>query len=254
MTGMDELFTEARPMPRTSQKSYEWYTPGSLMIAVRRVLGPIELDPASSELANKTVQAERFYDEQSNGLQQPWRARSLWLNPPYCKTGKVSNVEVWTSKLIAAYESGDVQEAMLLVNAATETAWFQRLAGTYAYPYCELRGRVHFNHPDNIDVGPTIGSAMFYLGPNIDRFIVVFRHMGAMMQSLLPRHAPASQHEGNTVEIPEDKARAALKARGWTLPCSPGCARPAEPYCSIAQRCPTAVMGRDRAGREAAGM
>jgi hypothetical protein len=33
----------------------------------------------------------------------------------------------------------------------------------------------------------------------------------------LPRHAPASQHEGNTVEIPEDKARAALKARGWTL-------------------------------------
>src|SRR3977135_1797876 len=121
MTGMDELFTETRPMPRTSQKSYEWYTPGSLMIAVRQVLGPIELDPASSELANKTVQAEGFYDEQSNGLQQPWRARSLWLNPPYCKTGNVSNVEVWTSKLITCYESGDVQEALLLVNASTET-------------------------------------------------------------------------------------------------------------------------------------
>jgi hypothetical protein len=41
--------------------------------------------------------------------------------------------------------------------------------------------------------------------------------MGAMMQSLLPRHAPATQHEGNMVEMPEDKVRAALKARGWTL-------------------------------------
>src|SRR4249920_3702239 len=51
-----------------SQESFEWYTPKKFIEAVRKVLGAIELDPASSEHANRNVQATTFYDETVDGL------------------------------------------------------------------------------------------------------------------------------------------------------------------------------------------
>src|SRR5437764_8904165 len=110
-----------REIPRLMQKSFEWYTPLPVIRAVRKVLGTIELDPASCEMANRSVRAERYYDVQLDGLVQAWRAETVWLNPPYCKSGAVSNQELWTCKLISEYEAGNVKQAILLVNAATET-------------------------------------------------------------------------------------------------------------------------------------
>src|SRR5262245_13067731 len=43
-------------------KSYcEWYTPPQYIAAARAVLGAIDLDPASSEIAQTTVQAGAFF-------------------------------------------------------------------------------------------------------------------------------------------------------------------------------------------------
>src|SRR5690242_13605881 len=95
--------TQRVQSPRFQQKSVEWYTPPALLRAAREVLGSIELDPASCELANKTVGASRYYDKQTDGLQQSWHAETVWLNPPYCKVGAVSNQQCWTNKLIAEY-------------------------------------------------------------------------------------------------------------------------------------------------------
>ena len=44
--------------------------------------GSIDLDPASSESANSVVQADRFFTWKENGLNQPWRADSVFLYPP----------------------------------------------------------------------------------------------------------------------------------------------------------------------------
>lgn len=42
----------------------------------------IDLDPASSDNANKVVQAERFFNWEQNGLLQEWKANTVYLYPP----------------------------------------------------------------------------------------------------------------------------------------------------------------------------
>jgi hypothetical protein len=55
--------------------AYEWYSPREVVDAALDVLGRIDLDPASCDVANTTVQAAQFYTTDTNGLAQPWRGR-----------------------------------------------------------------------------------------------------------------------------------------------------------------------------------
>jgi hypothetical protein len=61
----------------------ECYTPVKFLDAAREVLGGFDLDPASSDMAQRVVKAAHYFTEATNGLVQEWRARSVWLNPPY---------------------------------------------------------------------------------------------------------------------------------------------------------------------------
>ena len=48
----------------------EWFTPDAELIFVRKIFGgQIELDPASSEVAQKRVKAKRYYDIAQDGLE-----------------------------------------------------------------------------------------------------------------------------------------------------------------------------------------
>lgn len=55
-----------------SSNENEYYTPVEYLEAAREVLGGIDIDPASSFTANRTVKARVFFDEQADGLQQGW--------------------------------------------------------------------------------------------------------------------------------------------------------------------------------------
>ena len=60
----------------------ENYTPREIIIDVKKVLGSINLDPASCFLAQETIQAENFFTEKEDGLNQNWYG-NVFLNPPY---------------------------------------------------------------------------------------------------------------------------------------------------------------------------
>jgi len=98
----------------------EWFTPKQYIDAVKEVMGDIDLDPASCDEANAIVQAKQYFTKEENGLTQNWFGR-VFMNPPYSQ-GLVSK---FANKLIEELTNGNTKEAIVLVNNATETEWFQ---------------------------------------------------------------------------------------------------------------------------------
>lgn len=165
-----------RVKPHVSNNSgnNEWYTPSEYIEAARRTLGNIDLDPASSDEANKIVQADTYYTIDDNGLGQTWRGR-VWMNPPYAS----DLVGRFTEKLARHYQDRDVEAAIVLVNNATETQWFQSLA-EHATAICFPSKRVRFWSPDGVLGAPLQGQALIYLGKNADDFIESFWDFGIL--------------------------------------------------------------------------
>lgn len=161
-----------------SHKAIEWYTPPEYIEAARQVMGAIDLDPATAPIPQAWIKATIFYTILDNGLIQPWQGR-VWLNPPYSTTDGQSNQEIWSQKLIKEYESGQVTEAILLVKASLGYNWFDRLFDTY--PVCFKRGLISFINSDRESGPAKLGSAFFYLGPNLARFVTVFSRFGRIV-------------------------------------------------------------------------
>lgn len=164
----------------------EMYTPPHIVEAVRKVLGTIDLDPASCEEANKTVKAKMFYSRETDvytpTLDREWKygrdfygelmPSRVFLNHPY---GRIEN-PLWTQKLIHEYAIGNVREAICLVFASTSEAWFQPLLD---YPACFISGRVKHIDTNGNELGSSPkGSCLFYFGDNVGLFYSVMRDLG----------------------------------------------------------------------------
>lgn len=160
-----------------SDDSYEWYTPTEIVEAARSVMGAIDLDPASSDAAQEVVRAGRYYTREDDGQRLPWRGR-VFLNPPY--SGDL--VAAFTKKLREDHEEGSVTQAVLLVNNATDTQWFQALLRDY--PVCLTSGRVRFWREDGEDLQARQGQAIFYLGDERERFLAEFSSFGTVVEAL----------------------------------------------------------------------
>lgn len=186
------LMAGGRPLPRAvSCLSVEYYTPPEYIQAARAVMGGIDCDPASNDIAQRTVQAGVFYTKETNGLSKPWPGR-VFMNPPYGKTGAISNQARWSARLIESYQAGITHEAILLVNAACDTRWFQALLN---YPMCLPVGRIDFTLPDGKRSHAVHASALVYLGPHEDRFYQVFCRFGRIVRAMQPPAVPTLWEE-----------------------------------------------------------
>jgi phage N-6-adenine-methyltransferase len=153
----------------------EWYTPREYIDAATTVMGTIDLDPASSETANEFVQAGTFYTVEDDGLTQPWYGR-VWMNPPYAQP----LCDRFCTRLAREYAAGNVVEACVLINNATETAWFQEIAAQ-ASAICFPRGRIKFWHPEKKSA-PLQGQAVLYLGTRSPEFRREFLRFGFVLE------------------------------------------------------------------------
>jgi hypothetical protein len=166
--------SEAKRKPAASFNSgnNEWYTPEPYIKAATDVMGCIDLDPASSIVANKVVGAKTFYSAEDDGLEKEW-AGKVWMNPPY--SGEF--ISQFSEKITKHYNAGEITEAIVLVNNATETTWFNTLvkvASAIVFP-CS---RVKFYAPDGKIAAPLQGQAVVYMGSNPELFIDKFKQFG----------------------------------------------------------------------------
>ena len=154
----------------------EWYTPDKYIDAARDVLGGIDLDPATSLIANKAVKAHAIFTAEDNGLSRDWHGR-VWLNPPYSQP----EIHQFSEKLAAEAEAGRITAAIALTHNYTDTKWFHRLA-TACQAICFTRGRIGFVSPSGEKAAPTQGQAFFYFGADVERFVERFRDIGFVVE------------------------------------------------------------------------
>jgi len=212
----------------------EWYTPPEIIEAARRVMGGIDLDPASSAAANVFVKATTIYTrprytslpsspgydtevrayEDWGGLSNAWFG-NVWMNHPFgnpqqpCEPGCKKKTCLkrdwhthealpgnadWIDKVVAEYRSGRVNQACVLTYAATSAAWFRPLLDC---PICFFYGRTQYIDPatGKPSRGVTKGSCLTYLGPNLEAFAREFGNLGAVKVSLWPSMFPEPDFE-----------------------------------------------------------
>ena len=119
-------------------------------------------------IRNRIVKAEKYYSIENDGLTQNWSGH-VWLNPPYA--GDL--ISQFCDKLKEHIESKDVTEAIVLVNNATETAWFNTLvsiASAIIFP----RSRIRYYMTDGTKSTPLQGQAILYAGERPEAFYKTF--------------------------------------------------------------------------------
>lgn len=162
-----------------SSGSPEWYTPPRIVERVVATLGEVDLDP--SWHPESPVQAHTTYTVTDDGLSKRWTGR-VYLNPPYGR-----EIDAWITRLVEEFEAGTISEAIALVPARVDTAWFRRLD---PFPRCFVYGRLTFANATSPAPFP---SAVVYLGGNVARFIEVFEQVGSIFVRLDGGSAPKAE-------------------------------------------------------------
>jgi ParB family chromosome partitioning protein len=158
----------------------EWYTPTAIIELARNVMGSIDCDPASSPIANQRVKAGVYYTSEDDGLHKPWIG-NVWLNPPYAPP----MIGQFITKLMEERDGGEIREACVLVNNATETEWCHSLwldATAVFFP----KGRIRFLDPEGNPGAPLQGQLLCYFGDNGHRLYELCHEWGKVW---FPREA-----------------------------------------------------------------
>ena len=164
------LEVQKRPHVANNSGNNEWYTPSEYIEAAREAMGSIDTDPASNDIANKVVKAEKYYTIETDGLAHDWHG-NVWMNPPYSSDLITKFIEKLKE------QRGNYEQAIILVNNATETQWFYEIV-KIASAVCFPKSRVKFYMPDGKTGAPLQGQAVLYVGNNTEKFISAFGGIG----------------------------------------------------------------------------
>lgn len=174
----DDETEESKTSALHSAESVEWYTPIEFVEAARKVMGRIDLDPASCEKAQDTVMAERYFTVADDGLQQTWSG-CLFVNPP----GGIV-VEFW-QKLMDEYAAGRVKQAVWIGFNLGQLLSLQaaNVPQPIQFAMCIPRSRIKFvsGSPETEGADrPVHGNYITYIGPHAKKFAQTFSQFGVV--------------------------------------------------------------------------
>lgn len=182
----------------------EWYTPSWLTSLCSELMGGIDLDPASCEVANRTVGATCYYTKEDDGLSRDWFG-NVFMNHPFgkpeqaCVRSKtdpsrflcnkkrckergyhmeryVPGNSDWINRFIEQYEADKFRRGVALTFASTSEDWFKPL---YQFPRCWLYKRVHFLDASGNEVkGATKGCVLTFAGMEFGKIERIFAKYG----------------------------------------------------------------------------
>ena len=149
----------------TGNRKDTWNTPQHVLSKVYEFFPKLELDPCCDDKANPNVKAQRYFDEDDDGLAQPWNADTVFMNHPYSKS------KLWIPYAVQQYKLHN-NEMLLLIKLDISTKWWRYVA---SYPWLAYNTRLRFG--DGKHAAP-FQSAMIYLGNRIEQFHNVFQEDG----------------------------------------------------------------------------
>lgn len=178
LTAATAAASTRRPHVTHNSGNSEWCTPPEIIESARTAMRSIDCDPASSADANATVKAHEYFTADDDGLKQTWFG-NVWLNPPYAQP----LISRFANAVATKFGTGEIDQACVLVNNATETEWFSTLASN-ASAICFPTSRLKFLTPDGVSSKntPLQGQAIVYLGGSADEFIREFSAKGIVVK------------------------------------------------------------------------
>lgn len=162
----DEVF----PVPEITGDDF--WTDAKIAQAASRVMGGIDLDPASHPFANfQNIHAKHFYyDGELHGLNQPWYG-NVFLNPPF------SRWKDFAKKTNDELDRGEVKQLCLYTGANTMGNKYMARLKSRSDRHVLGDGRWKHWGPKSYTGSPFV-SYVFYYGPNVDRFEEEFSAFG----------------------------------------------------------------------------
>lgn len=163
------------------KESYELITSNDLVATAHALMEGIDLDVASSKVANQYVEAKEFYTPQDDGLNEQQWYGNVYLFPPsgtYFWDAKrtrwkmtrsssptlVSSYAVWFRKLYKQWMAREIKQAVYFANCPDMFRYEQKL---FDFPVCILRTPpvLICNTPEGVGTKKTCTSFVVYLPP-----------------------------------------------------------------------------------------
>jgi hypothetical protein len=163
---------ELRELAQHSSNSVEHYTPIEIVNSARQLMRGIDLDPASSYVAQQRIKAQDWYGikqdgSRTDGLMVPWYGK-VWLNPPGGLTSKhaphlcsisKSYACIWWGKLMSEWQAGNIEQACFLGFTLELLQSIQKLGVGFPlqFPTVFFAKRIPFDYPEDTKDGLPIG-------------------------------------------------------------------------------------------------
>ena len=191
------------PKAGSRKEDLELITNADLCAAAHGLLGGIQLDPASSDIANEHVEAEEYFTPAECGLNdRQWYGR-VYLFPPsgaYFWDKKlerwrmtrassptlVSSHAVWFRKLLRSWMAGHVEQGLCMCNCPDMIRYEQRI---FDFPMCILRTAPTLvkNSSQGLSSHKTCTTLLVYLPPQqnteeaVSRFEDIYAEKGRIL-------------------------------------------------------------------------